>query len=80
MNEQDTEEEAEKIEAEYFVTYVTISGSAIQADISTSKSPKGRYFVSLEGVAAEGFNGYTDTLEDAEKMGEALIAEYLITE
>jgi len=77
--ETEDEDEDEEIEREYHLHSVTIEGSAIHADISTSNSPEGKFFVALEG-GADGWCGYTDTLEDAEKMGAALIAEYLTTE
>jgi len=76
---EETEAEEQEIEAEYFVSYVTIPESAIQANISTSNHVDGKYFVCLEG-GADGWCGYTDTLAEAQALGKALIAEYLTTE
>jgi len=75
LEDEETEAEEQEIEAEYFVSYVTIPESKVKANISTSNHVDGKYFVCLEG-GADGYQGYADTLADAEELGKALIEEY----
>jgi len=71
--EQETEEtEAEEIEGEYFVSYVTIPESKVCALINKSN---GKYIIRLEG-GADGWEGTAATIEEAQKIGEQLLAEY----